>query len=105
VQQAPDVTFNLTVEADAAGMALLTAMRAGTAQAFEIKATGPNIAGGTPVTPTSLKLDFMGAIEGPPQFGEEAGVRTAEWTVRNTHDGVSGKALIVEIKNNLPTLS
>lgn len=104
IQQAPDITLTLTVEADAAGMAHLTQMRAGTAQAFQIKATGPNIAGGTPTTAHSLKIDFMGAIDGPPELGETDGVRTAQWSVRNTHDATSGKALRVILVNGVASL-
>jgi hypothetical protein len=104
VQQAPDITLELTVEADAAGMALLTQMRAGTAQAFQIKGTGPNIPAGTPTTPHSIKIDFMGAIEGPPELGDTDGVRTAKWTIRNTHDATSGKALRVTMINGVATL-
>jgi hypothetical protein len=104
IQQAPDITLSLTVEADAAGMGLLTAMRAGTAQAYQIKATGPTIVGGTPTTPNSMKIDFMGAIDSAPSLGDTDGVRTAQWTIRNTHDATSGKALRVIIVNGLGSL-
>jgi hypothetical protein len=86
VQQAPDVTFTLTLEADSTGMAYLTQMRAGTGVALQLKATGPNI------------------VEGPPDLGETDGVRTATWTFRGAVDAVSGNFISVVMKNGVSAL-
>jgi len=103
LQQRPDVTMTLTVEADSAGMAFLASnYRTNTPTFLQIKATGINIAGGTPTTPHSLTIDMAGAVDGPPTFGETDGARTAQWTFRCIADGTSGKALRITLVSGVP---
>lgn len=104
MQQRPEITMTLTVAADSAGMAFLDDnWRANTPVALEIKATGTEIPSSTPATDHSLKIDMMGAVSGPPVFGDTDGVRTAQWTFTCVADGVSGKALIIELINGVAT--
>jgi len=104
MQQKPEIMITLTVEADSAGMAFLEDnWRANTPLALRIAATGEPIEGGTPATDHSLTIDMMGAISGPPQFGDTDGARTAQWTFSCIADGTSGKALVIELINGVAT--
>lgn len=104
VQQPPDVTFTLVMEADSAGGAYLTQMRAGTPVFLQIKATGPTIAGGTPTTPHSMKLTMATAIDGPPAYGDTDGVRTVTWPFRAIVDTTSSNWFRAQITNGVATL-
>jgi hypothetical protein len=104
MQTRPEIMMTLTVAADSAGMAFLdTNWRANTPVALQIKATGEEISGGTPATDHSLTIDMMGAVSGPPTFGDTDGVRTAQWSFTCVADGTSGKALVVTLVNGVPT--
>lgn len=104
VQNAPDNTFEVVLEADATGNQWFTQMRAGAQVWLEMRATGPTIAGGTPATVHSLKVQFCGVIDGPPKFGDEGGVKTTTWPFRNVVDGTSGKAIRIVLINGVATL-
>jgi hypothetical protein len=102
MQIRPEITMTLTVEADSAGMAFLASnWRTNTPTFLQIKATGPSIAGGTPTTAHSLKIDMAAAVSGPPTFGDTDGARTAQWPFSVIADGTSGKALRVTLVNGV----
>jgi Phage tail tube protein len=75
VQTEPALTATLTVEADAAGMEPLTAMRTGATRYMRMRATGPTLG----ATTYSLIIDLCLKVSGPPTYGDEDSVRTVEW--------------------------
>jgi hypothetical protein len=94
-------TLDLTLEADAQGMALLSAMRNGDKRFIRIKAVGPNIETGNDYT---FQLDLCGLVTGVDNFSDEDGVYAIKWTFSATHDSTFGKALEVQVVNKLSTL-
>lgn len=101
IETAPEATLALTVEADAAGMGPLTAMRAGTKQFIRIQAVGPIIAG---IYPWTLTLDMCGLVSEVGEFSDEDGVYAVQWTFAAAYDSTWTKALSVELINTLTAL-
>lgn len=101
VETAPKVTLKLTLEADAQGMALLSAMRAGEKRFIRVKAVGPNIETGNDHL---FQLDMCGVVSDAGDFSDEDGVFAIEWTFTATYDSDWGKALEVQVVNTLSAL-
>lgn len=101
VETEPKATLKLLVEADATGMALLTAMRAGTKKFVRLQATGPEIETGNSY---ELTLDLCGTVAEVGEFSDEDGVYAVEWTLAATYDATWGKTLTVEVVNELSGL-
>lgn len=100
VETDPKVDVKLFVEADAAGMALLTAARAATTQFLRFKATGATI--GT--LPYTAQLDVALKVEKPSEFKDSDGVYAVEFTGQGFHDATWGKAFSAKLVNTLVSL-
>ena len=101
IETAPEATLALTVEADAAGMGPLTAMRAGTKQFIRIEAVGPTIAS---TYKWKLTLDMCGLVSEVGEFSDEDGVYAVQWTFAAAYDATWTKALTVALQNTLSSL-
>jgi hypothetical protein len=103
VEQTPNARFRMLVEADAAGMAFLATIRAGTTQYVRLKCSGPLIAG---ATSNSLTIDMAVKGTNPDAYEDSNGVYAIglNWTL--VHDGAwgTGKALIATIVNAIAAL-
>lgn len=102
VEMPVEGTVKLGVEADAAGMALLTAARAGTTNFLRIAATGGQNAG--TATPYSLTLDQAVQVAAVSDLKDQDGIYAVEITFDIVHDGTWGKALTAETVNKRTTL-
>lgn len=102
VETVPSLELKMMIEADAAGMALLTAMRAGTTKFLRIEATGATISAG----PAKYKATFDTAVKvtDVEAFSDEDGVYAIEWTFGGFLDTTSGKATEVKLINTLGAL-
>lgn len=101
VELVPTVQLKLLMETNAAGMAFLPLMRAGTTYFARVKSIGPVI--DSPDT-NLLQLDFSGKLDEPSNFSDEDGVYAIEWTFDAVEDETWGKALEVLVQNELATL-
>lgn len=101
VETEPDLTLNLTVEADAAGMALLPLMRLGTTQFIRVEAVGVIAEAAIPY---KLTLDFAGKVTDTGGFSDEDGVYAIEWNFVGVHDNTWGKAVEIGVTNLLTAL-
>lgn len=72
----PDAEVNLTLEADASGMALLPVVRAGDMRYLRILTTGPIIEGAIPY---KLQCDFAVRAKEFPEYGDEEDLMTIEY--------------------------
>lgn len=101
VEREPKLTAKLKMEKDAAGMGLLTQMRAGSTKFLRIQGVGAAISGGGNYT---LTVDVAGKITSDPTFSEEEGVECIEWNFEGFHDATWGKATQVVAINELTAL-
>lgn len=101
VETEPSATLKLLVEADAAGMALLTAMRTGTKKFVRVQATGAEIETGNDY---ELTLDLCGTVTEVSEFSDSDGIYAIEWTFQATYDATWKKALTVDVVNTLSAL-
>lgn len=98
-----DAKLKLLVEADAAGMALLTPMRDGTTRFARIGAASSQLAG--TAIPYSSQLDLALQVGAEPtQLDDTDGVYTTEFTFDVVHDAGWGKALHWELINKQTAL-
>jgi hypothetical protein len=108
VETEPTVEWKITQEADAQGMANLTALRAGGTQFIRLEAVGPNIYTGTGGTPLivnhKVTLDLAGQINDISSLDDEDGVYGVEWTFSTVHDPTWGKAYHAEVVTTTATL-
>lgn len=104
VETVPKLSFKTTVEADAAGMALLTDMRANTTKFLRILATGPNIYTGGVVVNYSLQIDMAVSVKQPEAFKDEQGVYAIGFEMEGIHDATWGKAIEVKLTNKQTAL-
>jgi len=97
VEAEPEITFKIMQEANAAGMAQLTAMRNGTTKFLRIEAVGPTIyTGGTTVQHT-MHLDVAGQVSDVSEFSDEDGVYAIEWTFGAVVDPTWAKAFAATV--------
>ena len=97
----PSAEVSLTQEADAAGMANLTAMRAGTTQYLQIKAVGTIIEAAIAY---SLILDLPVKVSEVPSLEDEDGIYGANWTFTLVDDTAAASAGRIRLINSLTTL-
>lgn len=97
----PTLEFEMTVEADAAGMGLLSNMRAGDTRFFRIAAAGPIIEGALSY---QIIIDFAGKVGEINDFSDEEGVYAIKYVIAGVHDGTWGKSMQVIVQNNLTAL-
>lgn len=88
-------------QADAAGMALLTNMRAGSTKFMRIKATGAQIAGAEYY---DLQIDTACKVTDVSPFEDSDGVFAIEWTMNGFYDATWTKTTEIAVVNTLATL-
>lgn len=98
VESAPTATITMLMEADAAGMGLLAAMRAGAKRFLRLQATGPTIAS---TYTYSLTWDVCLQVREVGEFSDEDGVYGIEWTFDIAYDATWGKAMSVAVVNKV----
>lgn len=101
VEQTPNARFRMLVEADAAGMAFLATIRAGTTQFVRLKCSGPLIAG---ATSNSLTIDMAVKGGNPDPYEDSNGVYAVGLNWSLVHDATWGKALTATVTNTIATL-
>jgi len=101
VETVPTLELKLMVEADAAGMGLLTAMRANTLKFLRIEAVGETIAGAVKYKATFDTAVRVTAVE---PFSDEDGVYAIEWTFEGFLDPTSSKVTEVKVINTVGSL-
>lgn len=101
VETDPKVTLKLTVEADAAGMALLTDMRLGTIKFLRFEGVGTVIESALPYL---LRNDFAVKVTNVETMKDHNGVYAVTWDFESFHDAVWGKAQSFLIRNTALTL-
>lgn len=101
VEVEPTAKVNLTLEADAEGMALLSTMRAGTTKFVRVKATGDIIESATPYT---MQFDFALQIGDMIDLSDQDGVYAVQVPMTMVHDATWGKAVAAQLKNTLSAL-
>ena len=90
----PDAEVNLTLEADASGMALLPVLRAGDMRYLRIETIGPIIDGATNYM---LRCDFAVKAKDMPDYGDEDDLMTIEWPFGMFIDAAWGTGQVGEI--------
>ena len=104
VEAEPEVTMELLLEADAEGMALLTAMRNSTTQFVRLKGQGPRIYDGTTDQFHEMTIDMAGKVSDAPAFSDEDGVYAIRFIFAAVHDPTWGRAFKVELINTIAAL-
>lgn len=102
VDLAPTTSCKLTVEADATGMGYLTQFRAGTTIFLRAKATGAVI---DSAIPYSFAWDMALLIKSVSTDEDEAGVTTVSYETEFTKDPTWGKATLITVVNDVPTVA
>lgn len=101
VELPPSATAKLKVEADAAGMALLTQLRSGATKFMRIQATGDQI---ETTYYHSLQVDLAMKVTKVSDFADADGVYAIEWEFELVKDATWGKAVEVQVQNTLTAL-
>lgn len=101
VETEPKVELKLKVEADAAGMVLLTNMRAGSTKYMRIKATGALISGADYY---DLQIDTACKVVDVAPFEDADGVYAIEWTLGGFFDATAAKTTEIVVVNTLTGL-
>lgn len=101
VEMTPTVEVELLVEADAAGMALLTDMRAGNTGYLRIAATSAQLAAAG--KPYKFQFDMAGKVADVSDYSDEDGVYAITWTMAAVLDADLG--VKVALTNAQPTLA
>jgi hypothetical protein len=100
VEKKPDLSLKLALEADSAGAAFFTAMRAGATKYVRVEAIGPVIEAALTYR---LQIDFAGkVIEGPAQGGDD--VLVWDWTLGGMYDDAFAKAFRIILDNNVSAI-
>ena len=97
----PTAEWKMTFEADAAGMAQLPLLRAGTTRFLRAETVGPIIEGAIPYKQridTALQWSQSG------EFSDEDGIYAVEWTGTIVHDATWAKAMQVVLTNTRTAL-
>lgn len=102
VETVPSVELKLMMEADAQGMALLTAMRAGSTRFIKIRCTSTELAGST--LPYEFAFNMAGKVSDVDKFSDEDGVFAIGWTFKAVHDVGWGQAMYAGVLNKTATL-
>lgn len=101
VEQSPNATLRLLVEADAAGMAFLATVRAGTTQFVRMRGTGPLIAGASSYVWT---LDMAVKFAKPDAYEDSNGVYAIGLNANVVFDAGWTRALTSTLITTLATL-
>jgi hypothetical protein len=107
IELVPTLTGSIVMEADAAGMGLLTALRSGATQYIRIAAVGPLVPTCTSAT-YAFTLDMAAQIINTTGFSDSNGLYAIGWDFAcafdNTMDTGTGGAMILTLVNSLATL-
>jgi hypothetical protein len=95
-----DATMELRMEADATGMANLTALRAGTTRYLRIEAVGPAIAGGSAFN--TFRIDAAVKVAEYADFDDEDGIVVTPWPLQVVDD--TDGPLVVTVINTVAAL-
>jgi hypothetical protein len=101
VETAPDLTFNLTVEADSEGMGQLTNLRSGDTVWARIEAVGDRIES---TFYNKLTIDMPVKLVGTGGFSDQDGVYAVEWNFVGVYDSTWGKPFDINVRNTLTAL-
>ncbi len=101
VETEPKVEVKLKMQADAAGMGLLTNMRAGTTKYMRIEATGALISG---ADYHKLTIDTACKVMDVSPFEDSDGVFAIEWTMNGFYDATATKTSEITVINSLTAL-
>lgn len=101
VETEPTAQIRILLEADAAGMARLPNMRAGTTEFVRLEAIGAIIASTFPYT---FRIDAAVKWTEIEDFSDEDGVYAVRYTGTIVHDGTYGKSHSVRVINTLTAL-
>lgn len=101
IEREINATLRLRMEADATGMALLTALRDGDKKFVRIQATGPSVGAASNYT---LTIDMCGMVSAIGEFSDSDGVYAVEFTLQAVYDSDWGKAFEVRLINSLAAL-
>lgn len=109
VETAPALTFSMIVEADAAGMAYLTTLRAGSTVFARIRNIGPSIYNtgvyaGLAGLNYQLTMDTALKVQNIGNFSDQEGVYAVQFEFLGVNDATWGKALHVEVQNKTSAL-
>jgi hypothetical protein len=102
VELAPDITFKMLLEADAAGMGYLVNARAGSSTFIRVEAVGPVIGAG-PAT-DKLTVDMACKVDSVDSLGDSDGVYAVAYTFRLVYDATWAAFLKVNLINSLASL-
>ena len=102
VELAPTAAIDFTMEADAAGMALLQTARDGATKFLRLTAPG-NVIGAGPAT-YNFTFDCAGIISEVGDIEDRDGVQAISYTFTIVHDATWNKAMDITIINTLPSL-
>lgn len=103
IETEPTAEGHLLVEADAAGMGMLTHLRAGATRFLRIEVVDTALIGAGPAT-YSFKADFAIKFNAASEFEDSDGVYAVDWPFTIVHDGTWGKAMQFTVVNALATL-
>ena len=101
VETAPDLTMNLTVEADSEGMGQLTNLRSGDTVWARIEAVGDLIES---TFYNKLTIDMPVKLVGTGGFSDQDGVYAVEWNFVGVYDSTWGKPFDINVRNTLTAL-
>jgi hypothetical protein len=101
VENAPDFTVTMMVEADSAGMAILEYVRSADTKFMRIQNTGPVLTGSTTYR---LRFDVAVKFTEVGEYSDEDGVYAIEFTATGVYDAGWAKAVNVTLVNNVAAL-
>lgn len=107
VEDVPDATLEIMVEADAAGMALLAYLRNGATAYVRLEANGPNVYTGGISAGYRLWWDLATKFQDVGEYSDEDGVYAIKFTLAAAHDpawGSNGRSMLVKLRNKQATL-
>lgn len=100
----PNFTLKLKLEANAAGMAYLSNIRAGTSVFARVESVGPALPSPDGAFNYKFRFDMATKIESPDSMGDSDGDYTVDWMFRVVHDSVLGYAAKIQVTNLLTAL-
>ena len=103
VETEPTAEAHLMVEADATGMGLLTALRAGATRFLRIEALSAAVIGAGPAV-YRLWIDLAVKVNGWNSFDDADGVYAVDVPLTIVHSGDWGRALQITLTNSLAAL-
>jgi len=102
IESEPEISFKLMLQADAAGMGLLTTMRADATKFARITCTGGVIP--TTAVNYSITLDTAFRVTDVSEFTDEDGIFAIEWTGVGVYDATWTKAYNIVCVNTTAAL-